>query len=515
VTLPSPSGHHNGLSDGAVAQPDVVPEGGPTAEQTGQSLAAGGLLMILGRAAVLPAGLVASAFLARVLGPADFGLYSVATSVIAMAQMTISMLLNRASVKLIAETSEWEPVATALTQIQLSLGIAAGVVAFLAAPALADSLRAPALGPVLRVFAAAIPLSALAQGYRNVLNGRRAFRLSALLPVVSEISRLLLLVLLVGIGLGMTGAALATVGASCARLWIARRWLGLQLWQRVHIPRRHLLRYSVLLFLDTMSRRLHKRIDLWAVQALAGATAAGHYGAARSFDSAGQVFSRAFSPLVLASVSHAWAHGRRDEARAIMREGMRLTLWLLPFAALGAGAAPALIILIFGASFEPAAPLLVWVSFSIVAVVMMSIAAAMLAAVGRPGSTFAFSGPLLVLALASHWILVPRVGAVGAAATTAMATWAVAAAMMIAVYRWCRTGPTLGTIVRILATSAIAYALASAWQAPGIWVVPQLLALCGFVLLILFLLGEATQRELRFALSLLKDYRNLIAPDIV
>jgi len=514
VSLPSPAGHNSG-ADTAVRQPDVAPETVSAAEQIGQSLAAGGLLMILGRLAVLPAGLVASVFLARVLGPADFGVYSVAMSIITWAQMTISMLLNRASVKLIAETTEWQPVATALTQIQLFLGIAAGALAFLAAPALADSLRAPELEPVLRVFSAAIPMSALAQAYRNVLNGRRAFRRSALLPVVSEISRLLLLVLLVGIGLGMTGAALATIGASCAGLWVARRSLDLRLWRRVHIPRRRLLRYSLLLFLDTMSRRLHKRIDLWAVQALAGATAAGHYGAARSFDSAGQVFSRAFSPLVLAGVSDAWEHGRRDEARAIMRQGLRLTLWLLPFAALGAGAAPALISLIFGASFGPAAPLLVWVSFSIVAAVIMSVAAAMLAAVGRPGSTFAFSGPLLVLALAGHWILVPRVGAVGAAATTALATWAVAAAMMIAIRRWFQTGPTLGTVLRIVATSAVAYALSSAWQAPGLWLVPQLLALCGVVLLILFLLGEATQSDLRFAISLLKDFRNLTAPEIV
>ena len=150
-------------------------------------------------------------------------------------------------------------------------------------------------------------------------------------------------------------------------------------------------------------------------------------------------------------------------------------------------------------------PLLAWVSFSIVALVIISVTTVIFAAVGRPGSAFAFNGPLLLLALAGHLVLVPRVGAVGAAATTTVTTWAVAVATMVGVNLWCQVSPGRGTVARIMVTSAIAYALARAWHAPGGWVIPQLLALCGVVLLLLFVLGELTARDLGFALSLLKQ----------
>jgi O-antigen/teichoic acid export membrane protein len=490
--------------DTVIDQPEVVAQCTSAAEQIGRSIATGGVLMMLGRAVVLPAGLISAAFLARVLGPADFGLYSVVMSIVVWVGTVISMLFNRASIILIAESSDWEPVAISLIQSQLLLGIAAGVALFLAAPALGSGLGEPTLEPVIRILAAFIPVSTLTGGYENVLNGRRAFRRSAFFPVVSEVSRLLLVLLLVGGGLGLKGAALAVLGASGAVLWFARRSLPLRLRQRVAMPQKRFLRYSLPLFLDTLAKRLHRRIDLWAVQALAGATAAGYYSVALSVNRVGNPFSRTLSRVILATVSDAWAQGQRDVARAILRQSLRLTLWLIPFAALGAGAAPGLIAFVFGEAYLPAAPLLVWVSFSIVALTITSLTATMLAAVGRPGAAFMYNVPLLALAVVGYLVWVPRAGAIGAAVVTAVSAWGVALAMMVAVYRSCQVGPGRGTVARTVVTGAIAYALVKVWHAPGAWVIPQLLALCGVVLLLLFVLGELTVADLRFVVSLLK-----------
>jgi O-antigen/teichoic acid export membrane protein len=280
--------------------------------------------------------------------------------------------------------------------------------------------------------------------------------------LVVFISAVVVITVNVRAGLRMIDPAWVDLGAACAELWFARHSLRLRLWQKVAVPQKQFLHYSLPLSLDTGARRLHKRVDLWAVQALAGATAAGHYSVARSFHSTASIFSQALYPVILATVSGAWAQGHRDAARGIIRQSLRLTLWLLPFAALGAGTAPALITLIFGDAYLPAASLLAWVSFSIVALVIISVTTVIFAAVGRPGSAFAFNGPLLLLALAGYLVLVPRVGAVGAAATTTVTTWAVAVATMVGVYRWCQVSPGRGTVARIMVTSAIAYALARA-----------------------------------------------------
>jgi len=493
-----------------MGQPEAAGEHTSRAAQMGRmrSVATGGVLLMFGRAAVLPLGLIAAAFLARALGPADFGLFSVGLSVMVWARMTISMLFNRPSVVLIAASSEWEPAAIALMQIQLLLGILVGAALLLAAPALANGLGEPALNPVIRVLALAIPVSTLVEAYKNTLDARRAFRRSALFPVVYEVSRLLLILILVGMGLGLTGAALAILGAACIELWFALRSLRLRLWRRAAIQRRQFLRYSLPLFLDTLTKRLLQRMDLWVVQILAGSTSAGYYGAALSVNSVGTVFTEPLSRLTLATVSNSWGQGQKDEARSIIRQCLRLTLWLLPFAALGAGVAPALITFVFGDAYLPAAPMLAWLSLALVGMIIMSLTAAIFAAVGRPGAAFVYNAPLLVLAVVGYVVLVPRVGAVGVAVTNALTAWGVAVATMLAVHRWCQAGPGLVTVVRISVTSAIAYALASLWHAPGIWVIPQLIVLCGVVLLLLFVLGELTASDLGFALSLLKHIRS-------
>jgi O-antigen/teichoic acid export membrane protein len=270
------------------------------------------------------------------------------------------------------------------------------------------------------------------------------------------------------------------------------------------MPRRQLLRYSLPLFLDTLAKRLLKRLDLWAVQGLAGATAAGHYGAAISVDTVGRTFTQAITRVVLATVSDSWAQGQKETARGIIRQSLRLSLWLLPFAALGAGAAPALVTLVFGPAYLPAAALLGWLSFATVAYVVVSVTAAVFAAIERPGAAFVFNGPVVVLAVAGYLVLVPRMGGAGAAVTTAASTWVGAWAGIVAVHRWCHAGPGRGTWARIILTSTIAYGLPRAWQVEGGWVIPQLLGLSGVVLLLMFALGEITRRDLDFALSLLR-----------
>ena len=78
----------------AIGQPEVAAEPDVKTEQIGRSVATGGLFMLFGRVAVLPTGLIVAAFLARMLGPAEFGLYSVAISIILWVRMTISMLFQ-------------------------------------------------------------------------------------------------------------------------------------------------------------------------------------------------------------------------------------------------------------------------------------------------------------------------------------------------------------------------------------------------------------------------------------
>lgn len=467
-------------------------------------MATGSLLTGLVRLGVIPLGVIAAIFLARVLGPGDLGVFAVASSIIWWAQQTLNAFFNRTAIKLIGETSEWQPVATALIQLHFLGGVAAGVGIFVTAPLLATLFNSTALADALRLFAFAIPVFSLTQAHENTVIGRRAFGRSAFFPLFFNGSRSLFVLLFVGAGWGWAGAILAQLAASVVELAYARFSYRPALLKRVSLPLRRVARYSGPMFLDGFGRQLNPRVDLWSVQAFVGSSAAGLYSAAQSALSPITSISTILSPLLLATLTHALQEGQSEAARTIARHALRLLFCMLPFVALFAGAAPELVTLVFGKSFLPAAPLLTWLSFGVFANFVLSFSAVTLAAIDRPGAIAVFTLPMLLASTAGSLLLVPWIGAIGAATTTMVTQWGAMAASLWLLRR--RSGIVLSPtiLVRIVPISVAAYISASIWQTPSWWVVPQLLALGTVALALLFATRLLTRDDLAFLRSFIR-----------
>src|SRR5439155_21583227 len=127
-----------------------------------------------------------------------------------------------------------------------------------------------------------------------------------------------------------------------------------------------------------------------------------------------------FSPLLLSSLSRLLSAGEDQLARDLARDALRLVVLLLPLAGMIAGAAPEIVGLIFGPDYLPAAPLLTLLIFSGLFFVILSVSTAVLTAKGRLWWIFALTGPLPVLAVVGHLVLIPRLGALGAALVTTL-----------------------------------------------------------------------------------------------
>lgn len=216
------------------------------------------------------------------------------------------------------------------------------------------------------------------------------------------------------------------------------------------------------------------------------------------------LLTASLSPPLLATLTQMLQQGQSKAAQDMAGQAMRLVLCLLPFAGLAAGAAPEIVALIYGSRFLPAGPLVSLLTFAALGLAMISVATAILTAAGRPGLTFALTGPLVPLALGGHLVLVPRFGPAGAAVVTTALAWLGASAAALAVYRHCGVTPAPSTLLRTILTTFIAYALSSAWHVSGVWLIVKLLAVAAIVLICLFMLGELTGQDLAFAWSLLK-----------
>jgi O-antigen/teichoic acid export membrane protein len=127
--------------------------------------------------------------------------------------------------------------------------------------------------------------------------------------------------------------------------------------------------------------------------------------------------------------------GASHQVKQIGCHAMRAVAWLLPSPGMSAEAAPEIVSLFFGPAFSPTAPLLAVLVFGALALVMISVATAILTTAGKSGLTFTLTGPLVPLGLAGHLLQIPRLGALGASLVTTLFASLGAPAAVLAVYR--------------------------------------------------------------------------------
>ncbi|MBN1842786.1 MAG: polysaccharide biosynthesis protein [Deltaproteobacteria bacterium] len=466
-------------------------------------LAVGTAQGFVASAICLPTGILTAAFLTRQLGPVDYGLLTVAATIVVWIETTITMGFSRTVVKFVAETAGWQSASTRFLQAQLLVSLLATVLLAVAAPILASWLRASEMSTYLRIYALGIPITALGAIHQSILIGRGHFGRRAVLPAAYWLSRMVLVFLFVGLRPSVTNAILANIGAAVVVLTCARRFVSPALLKHSDFPFRNLWDYAWPLFFYTVGINLFNAFDMLFVKAVGGIPqAAGFYGAAKNLTIVPALFATSFSPLLLAKLAYLKAEDNGDAAQIMTRHTMRLVLCLLPFAGMAAGAAPEVVTAIYGGPFLPAATLLAFLIFAALGLAMITVTTSTLIAAGRPGLPVMLTGPFVAVAPLAHFVLVPRFGPIGAAATTTGLAWLGAGACMLAVCRIWHVAPSAATLLRSLVVCAMAYTLAVLWPSPGVLLLLKLPAI-GLVIVIAFLLlGEFNTKEIAFTHSM-------------
>jgi len=476
----------------------------PQFSHPGRSILDGTIRNFLAEALIIPTGLFTVVFLTRRLGPEGYGLFSLVATIIAWLGWSVTSVFSRATVKFIGEAQEWQPVGNAVVRLHLVVSSGTALVLWLLAEPIARLLDEPGLSTYIRLFAIDIPFFSLGQAHRNILVGMGSFRQRALATTGRWIARMLFIVLFVELGLSVPGVILGCIGSSLVELALARRYIRPSLFQSSDFPVGRLWAYAAPLFLSTITLRSFDKLDLVMLKALGGTVAqVGIYSAAQNLSVVPGLFAMGFAPILLSTLSRMLRDGDSHAARAMSRNAMRMTLLMMPFAGFTAGAASEIVGLIFGAPFLPAAPLLSILIFGALAGLMISVTTAVLTAAGKPGWTFALTGPLLPLALVGHLLVIPRLGAIGASLVTTILACLCALATVLAVHQMWRVFPPAATLWRSALITALAYALAAYWPVPGFWLLIKLPAIVLVIGTSLLLLGEFSKDEMSLPLSLL------------
>ena len=435
----------------------------------------GGLRVFLAEALIFPTGMLTVAFLTRRLGPDGYGAFSLAVAMVAWIEWSISSLFSRAAVRFVSEAADWRPVATAVGRLYLSASLVAAALLFVLADPIARAVDAPGLGRYLRLFSADIPLFGLAHAQRCVLIGTGEFSHRALMSAWRWVSRLVLIVLLVEMGLSGTGAVLGAVGASAVELGVGRLRVRLGLLASSRFPWRRFLGYAVPLSLGSLCLQLYGKMDLWFLKALGGTLAeAGMYGAAQNLTLVPGIIALSFSPLLLSRVTRLLQEGDEAGARRLGLDALRAAVWVLPVGGMIAGSAGEIVRLVFGAAYLPASLPVAVLIFSGLALVVLSACAALLTALGRPRWVLLLAGPLVPLSAAGLVVAIPRGGMVGAAGNAVLWSSLVALAALAVVRRQWGIAPPAATVVRSALACVPVAGLAWVWPTPGLAVLLKL-----------------------------------------
>ncbi len=230
--------------------------------------------------ALLRIGTIAA--LARILSPADFGLFATALLLEALASMVLQRGLGDALVQ--RPTLSAADAGTACTLL-LVPGIVCAVLFFAFAPWLERVLALPELGPVLQVMSIAIPIEGMVQLYRSDASRHLEFEKMAYVDAIAAIignSLLPIALALAGCGYWALVAGIV-VQAAMQLVGLARgRWRNYPLLFSMASVRR-LFAFSALIGIWNIAGYCVQNIERLVLARVMGAEAVGYFSRARGF----------------------------------------------------------------------------------------------------------------------------------------------------------------------------------------------------------------------------------------
>jgi O-antigen/teichoic acid export membrane protein len=434
--------------------------------------------------------------LTRLLGPTDFGLYAVVTSIVSVVNnVVVAVTLQSVSRFTARDASSAGSVHRAATSLLAILGLAIFLALELGAPLAGAVLRDPALVAPLRVVALVVPAYALYAVNVGTLNGLRRFTWQAALDGSYSTLRAALQIGAVALGLGVVGAtagfaaaAFVILGASALLVGRLDRPLG-------PFQTRELLAFGGWFAALTLAANLVLTADLWIVKWRSDPAVANEQaGLYRAALTVSQLLYQLLIPLALVlfpNLSHLGRAPDRGRQRALVRGALRyLAVTVLPGAAVIAAMGREIIGLLYQQPYAPGGAWLIALGPAYAAWTV-----AYLLAIALSGAGYVRSGlGVLLLGLAVQVAaaipLTTALGPTGAAwgSLAGMAS-ALVAGLVVAIARFGAIVPW-ASVARGAALAAVLAFAARGFPADGASVIAKCALLAAGAMVLLFVTGE-------------------------
>jgi O-antigen/teichoic acid export membrane protein len=376
------------------------------------------MLGALAEAMALPTGLVSAAFLTRNLGLELYGLIGVVVAAVGpFAFIAASVFGMRSGVKIVTDAVDQRAAASAILRSSLAIG-ALGMAAFaFAAPAIADQLGQPDIVYALRIASAEILLMTVARTHRDSLVAIGNYSWAGLAAGSFHVVRLVFVIVLIELGFGIETVMWAIIAGRLAEIFWCRLSFAIPLWQPYKL---FTLANGQLIgptFLNGLCRRITGGLDILLLTALGAANPViSLFSAAKMLAMMPMIANPVFTPGILSALAQARHEKDKHRHRELTENAWRLSAVISGFTIVAIGSAPTLMAIIFGAAFRDGAVLLALLLVGAIGALFNDLLSCELIAQDRSMPPLYVSAATLFVSIPLFYFVVPRYGAVGAAA---------------------------------------------------------------------------------------------------
>lgn len=380
---------------------------------------------------VFPAGIITAAFLTRALGAEVYGQLSLIFALIALPAWTASTAVSgRAAVKLISGATDPLGTSSLILTANLGTGVLVASIFALLAWQIANLVGQAALGPFLLLASVEIVMLPISRAHREILTGYGHYQEAGLAVAVFHISRLFGVVLLVLAGFNLVGVIAANVLARAAEIIWCRRYVRPHLSRGSSVTWRDLFGILPGVLIWALCLQTFNNAPLIALGIFKTSEAEmGYYAAAQNLAVAPGLLSLAVAPILIAAIVRSGVGSQ--PAQRLAQSSLRIACGLCATAAPVAAGAPGLVATIFGKAFAPAAPLFAWLIIGGVGSLLLSLVAAQLVAAGKYFIPLTIMVPMVAASLVAQALLIPSMGALGAALSVGLCGFAAGACAIL------------------------------------------------------------------------------------
>ena len=368
--------------------------------------------------------------LVRYLGIQDYGVLALSISVLAIFALVADLGFSSALPRFVADR---------LNESRLNRLITAGVVASAAAGSISCAFiflvsstsgivfGMPALPPLLVILGIYLPFSLAALSFLAAINGLRRMRLYSALIVFMHVSGLGITGIVLALGGGLFGAAIATTVSSMVHfavlLLAGRRYLSWQGLRRVWSDTRELLGFGIKMSATNWTSTLLYQVDIIFLALFTKSDLlVGYYSIAVFMARTLWLVPGSLSVVAYPAISEYWSEGARSRIEGIVSRGLRFGAGIVSVSAvLLAYFGPDVLSILFGAQTRPAyEPLAILILGMAMLGTARSVASGISSA-GQPTLGLKISLVGLAASVILNVALIPLFGLVGAALATTLA----------------------------------------------------------------------------------------------